>query len=261
MGSWGGLIFSLIAIIAAIWGLAVLGSEDAALDELIARLGIGVFSVAAIVGLYLYGFKNIPQEWDAGLRKQIDSLEAQLVPQLEFTFRSDDNKYLERRSIYVGMKAGQELRREALIGRVAVKNPSHSRSVRDVEVSLIHYVKDGHTRPVTIDKKLIAHSITRPIVTLHARREETYELFRCYKDKVELLLEAFADRETVQVERGRYRIKVTASGESSPRVDAFFFLEFSAYDRVEFRPWMAGDTSHDDASATTLDGSSDIPLP
>jgi hypothetical protein len=248
MGSWGAVVFSFFALIGAIYGLAVLGSPDAAADELIARLGIGICAILGLVGVYLYGLKQIPAEWDEEARKQIYDLESQLAPRLEFTWRAEDNKYFDRR-------------RDATtyIGRVAVKNTSKSQTVRGVDVTLIHYKIDGVREYTTLDRKLVANSVGHHIVNINPWREENFNLFRIEIPSAadtggfQVTLGPFANGDVESLSPGRYQIKVTASGDCVPSVPASYLLSFPGA-KIEFRPWRDGDTLHegDDWDRATL---------
>ena len=237
MGSWGGVIFSFIAIIAGIWGLSVLGSDDAARDEIIARLGIGACSVLFLLGLYLYGFKTVPDEWDSDLRKKIDTLEARLTPKIAFTWRPNDNKYLSR--IELGTEPAG---RHVIVGRIAVKNISVAYSIR-LQVSLINYLDEDATLPTTVDKDMIDNATKKQRPWVHARREANFNLF-AVSDDGSISLGPFVGGETEPLCPGRYYLKVTASPKGMGREDALFFLETDRSGKVAYR-MLTPDVSKD----------------
>ncbi|HET9272892.1 MAG TPA: hypothetical protein VFO09_01330, partial [Methyloceanibacter sp.] len=90
------IILSLCALALAIWGLAVFGSDDAARDEVILRLCLAGVSLLILILLYLRWFKRLPEEWDEEAHRKLSELEERLKPRLKFTWRPNDNKYLER---------------------------------------------------------------------------------------------------------------------------------------------------------------------
>lgn len=244
MGSAGWFIALLVGILAAIWGLAVLGSEDAATDEIIARSGIGVASLLSLFAIYARGYKTIPEEWDRSSREKISDLEATLVPSIDFEYRPTDNKYLDK----VDIKNSRGHYRKYWVGRVSIKNTSLSETSEDVEVTLVHYREENGSRPfVTVDKKLVAHSIGRPVVDVHPNRAENFNVFRAL-DNIPIRtvqLGLFPDETFESLEPGKYVIKVTVSAKSQPHRYQLYFLAFGGSDTITFRPWKAGDTSHD----------------
>ena len=137
---------------------------------------------------------------------EVQSLQQQASPRLQFTWRPEDNKHLE----YV---------QDAQIGRVAVKNLSKTQTVRNVDVTLIDYRRDGEFWYTTIDRKILANSIDQPIVNINPWREENFNLFRAYVRSLrdgaglELTFGPFVNGSGERIQSGTYKVKITASGE------------------------------------------------
>ena len=93
-----------------------------------------------------------------------------------------------------------------------MKNEGYSDTIDGVEVSIINYTPDGVSRHTTIAKKLISCSMGTPIVALHSRCEETYDLFRIREGNTHIRLGPFADGDdSYTLPPGKYRVKITAS--------------------------------------------------
>jgi hypothetical protein len=249
------IALTLSGIVAAVWGLTVLGSEDAARDEILGRLFVAVASGVALIIIYLYWIVRIPSEWDERARKKIAALEDRMAPRLEFTWRANDNKYLDSAEPPKG-------RRELMkIGRVAVKNMSEAETLHNVEASLINYKIDRHASFTSIDKHLRNSSTGQQSTHLHARREANFNLFYVMQNATRIRLGPFVDGADIALRPGKYALKVTASAEDMIRKDALFFLHFDSFEYIEFRPWQPGDTSHDETerSLTRAEQSDTVP--
>jgi hypothetical protein len=250
MGAAITVLLSIAGVIAAVWGLLVLGSTDAARDEIIQRLFVSAVSVVGLFILYLYWIVRIPREWDEESRQRIEELEKRLTPICHFVWRPEDNKFLEVSEVPSPRPGGP--RRLAKIARVAVKNESYAVTLKGVTVSVVNYTMSGYPAPRSIDMKLVARSIGRPIVDLDPRREETFTVFKIDKGKSNLKLGPFADNTRGgRFGSGKYKVKMTVSALNMARVDQFYLLEFDDYENLEFRPWRPGDASSSARAAGT----------
>ncbi len=242
------------------WGLGflIIGSlvhwslsgDKAVLEEL--QIWLSYWVIPAIIFLtilFVWNVFYIPYQKDKNKKSTIDELntriegfEEELEPVLKFNFKSEDNKHLEAMEEQIGNR-----RKIYKVGRVAVKNYSKAKTVEDVEVTLIHYRKDGVEGSTTIDKKLMANSMDQPIVSIPPERTENFNLFRVkgMGNIPHVSLGPFADGKLQQLSPGRYRIKTTASGKGMPRCNDFYFVSFDGGENLTFRPWREGDTSHD----------------
>jgi hypothetical protein len=209
-----------------------------------------VFVLGLAVALWLGATVSAPVRQRDEART---ALEARLARSLEFTWRQNDNKFLETTK-RKGVKNSS-----MLVGRVAVKNRSYTESIRGVDVSLINYKIDGESRFTSIDRHLRNNSTGQQKTDLHARREANFNLFYVMDNDPLLRLGLFIDGDSIPLSQGKYALKVTASADDMGREDAFFFLDFSGFDNIEFRPWEPGATSHDDAGSppATPDGQSE----
>ncbi|MGE0650299.1 MAG: hypothetical protein AB7P12_00915 [Alphaproteobacteria bacterium] len=235
------LVYSLVSIALLVWGLAVWGSSDAARDEIIARTILAAFSAALLVGQYVYWIRKIPAEWDDTKNREIENLKARSAPTLRFVYDKDDEKYYQRQSeITKGIGV------EYFAGRVAVKNDSETETVRSAELTLINYRKDGDNKYYPFDRKLRAPSLNKFIIDVHPQRTENFDLFRIRGANRgrQIRFGPFADGSYTPLPPGKYAVKVTASADCMNRVYQMYFIELETSQKVTFRPWQPGDTSH-----------------
>jgi hypothetical protein len=238
----------LLGTAAVLAGLAFLGSKDAAWDEFAVRAILVFVTLGVIPFVFAYKLIQTPPllESEANTRSvvlhdalssRIEQLERRLRPVLQIEFVEHENKHFE--TIHDG-----ELQYQ--VGRIAVRNTSNSETVEDVDVTLIHYKKHGESIHTTIDKKLVADSIGQQVVDIHSRRAENFNLFRVRADVPGacLCFGPFPNTSYVKVTPGRYRVKVTASGKSVPRCDAYYLIEALDDGPITFRIWQVGDTEH-----------------
>ena len=241
------VVIGIVVTITAIALLWLYGSEGSSLDAAIERVGPWIIIILAIYPVVLaWKFIRTPPHIDAELHERIESLQARLMPKLKFTWRPDDNKYLERGS-------RKTPRRERfMIGRVAVKNISEGETIRGVEVSVIHYRPDGGPKFKTLEKSLINNSTHERRTDLHASREANFDLFEVTEHGARLWFGPFVDGSKIAVRFGKYAIKVTASAQDMRRQDFTFFLYVEGFDKIEFRPWEPGDMPHVDTGSQAI---------
>ncbi len=235
------VLLALLGIAGTSWALFAWGSSDAPGDLIIERIVVGAVSLGWLGLLYTQAVKNIPKEWDAKKEKEIGELKAKAIPRLRFVYDGKDTKYLETKRILVSRTP-----KLYQVGRVAVKNDSESESVLKAEITLVHCNKDGVNSPETIDRKLIAPSLGQPILDIHAQRTENFDLFRIRGEGKARGIEfgPFADGSYKTIPAGKYAVKVTASAASMSRIYQMYFLSLDEDQKVTFRPYQQGDTSH-----------------
>ena len=244
------LVVGAVVAITAIVLLWLYGSEGASWDAALERMGPWIILIlAAFPVVWIWKLITVAAKMDADLREEIAVLERQLSPTMGFEWRPEDNKFLEIvESAYT--RSWSDTSRQQKIGRVAVKNYSHSKSICGVGVDLIHYKHDGSPKYTTIAKRLIACSLGASTVDLHARCEETFDVFSATHGDDHIILGRFADGSPgVRLPIGKYQLKITALATDMARVDEFYFLSFQGYDHIEFRRWEPGDTFHDDSGS------------
>jgi hypothetical protein len=229
-----------LVALAIVLALAFWGSGDATHDEIIARTA-GIALVALLFPIvYLYKWYSVPASMANEEAARYDELRMAVEPNVDFMWRENDNKFLEAGTARIH---GRNVR--AKMGRVAVKNMSLSTSRSGIEVSLIHYIRNGEVQYTTVAKKLIANSIGQAVVELHSMCEETFNVFFVQETNNRAYFGRFADGTlSNHLEPGAYKVKITASGRDMRRIDRYYLLEFRDYAHVMFRPWKVGDTEH-----------------
>lgn len=243
------LAWSAVSIVAIVWGLFFLGSDDASRDESITRLIAITLGVTGFLAQAVFWSARIPPEWDSAKQGKIDALEKKLAPRLLFEHKYNDTKHLQKQTIKSETKndgISFTVIHDYAIGRVSVKNYSGGETVSGAEATLIHYREGDSGAPITVDRKLIAPSINQPIINIHPTRSENFNLFRCpqWKDADFIELGPFVDGSYVRLNRGKYVVKVTVSANSMPHIYQMYFVWFKDDGSVLFRPWQPGDTEH-----------------
>jgi hypothetical protein len=230
-----GVVLTITAI-ALLW---MLGSEGASWDEAIGKVGPWIVLILTVYPIvWTWKFLKAPAKMDSELRERIAALEARLEPRLAFTWRPNDNKYLERVDSPEGMMEPIK------IGSVAVKNLSERESVRDVEVRLIHYRTDDFFK--SLDRHLLNNSDGQQKVNLHARSEANFNLFRVAENGTSISLGPFVGGDATRLPPGRWTLKVTASAENMKRENALFLLEFDSHGNIKYG--LLGNTSDVDSA-------------
>jgi hypothetical protein len=130
--------------------------------------------VAVYPVVWAWKFIKMPGKMDYELREQIATLENRLKPALQFTWRPEENKFLEvveKRSTFPAGARTVKLHNSVKVGRVAIKNMSYAESIIGAHVSLVNYESGAKEKYISVDKRLIARSTGEPIVNLDHRRE------------------------------------------------------------------------------------------
>lgn len=250
--SRGRVVTAFLSALAIAAVLLFWGSQDAAGDMALERTVIWALAISAFLFAYVWGFLKAPagmeneaaEAADAkieGLNERIEALENERRQILTFDFRPEDNKFFE----IVNSREGGHYR-EFRIGRVAVKNLSNSKSVRDLQTTLIHYREDGGKKYNTVDILLSSYSSKQTVEDIPARRNVTYDLFRIKKEGhvPHISLGPLPDGSYKQIPTGRYRLKITASSTDMPPLTGFFLLDVKDSGKVVYGPWRDGDSSN-----------------
>jgi hypothetical protein len=249
LDSRGQIVLKVFGTVVVVLALLFLGSEDAATDEMLVRGALAALVALLFPAFFAWKLVSIPAALDkeradeiARLSGEIASLTALEEPCLAFQYHPNDNKNLEA----ITEKLGNRVK-HSLCGRVAIKNDSKDVSIEDVEVTLVNWKKDGYSSQVSIDKRILSNSSRNASITLHPQRGESFNLFRTKADGDLSFIKwgPFENGLTEQVDVGKYRVKVAASGKDTNHAVEFYLVHVESSGVIAFRPWKEGDTTHD----------------
>jgi len=213
------LIISLAGIAAAIWGLSVFGSPDAARDEFVARLALAFAGLAVFPLIYLYWIRSIPGEWDKQKQEKIDELEDSLAAKI--TFAMPPNclwSSTEGTTISIG-----------------IFNPSGV-TIKSVFVELDRFVSGPSLGNLPRRLRLRSENLTKFDL---APGKTEYVLIATIRKGDEAKIEfEFPDKSVWDVMRhGNYKLKLKAYGDGIRPINQFFpFTVNETGEQLSFGP-------------------------
>lgn len=247
------IVIKAVVTVAVIGVLSYWGSEDAPFDEILsfgARLAVLVLLI--LPAIYLWKFVKIPPKMEQEAKEEFSEelnflnqrmtiLESEREQILSFEFRGEDNKFLET----VPFQEGENLVGYK-VGRVAVKNLSHTTMVRNLRVKLVHYWEDGGPIFQTVDILLRSYSSGDTVEDVGARGNVTCDLFRVPQGEntTHIDLGPYPNGNYKQIPTGKYRLKITASSADTPSISQFFLLHVKENGEIIYRRWIEAESLH-----------------
>jgi hypothetical protein len=215
----------IFGIIGAIWSLLIFGSADASRDETVARIGVAIGSILAILLVYINFLRRIPAEWDADKQARIETLEDEKNPRL-FLAIGDGGIFKERDLYNDGGLSKTYL-------RVGVRNLSTSITIEDVEVVLANISDGGGTLLYSINKALtfIENGANSAILNPSDQKYLTYSTTRYFhQQKIQRF--SFPGFEADLGGPGPYIVKLRVSGRNQRAQNFKFKIGMSEADVI-----------------------------